>query len=66
MRPPAVADIRRPVRIPDEALGSWHHASMSYTTAQDAFFSHFFSHFPVHATDAGNHQHNVKRTIEAH
>ena len=31
---------------------------MSFAEAQDAFFSHFFRHYPVHATDAGNHEHD--------
>ena len=32
--------------------------AMSFAEAQDAFFSHFFRHYPVHATDAGNHEHD--------
>ena len=32
--------------------------AMSFAAAQDAFFSHFFRHYPVHATDAGNHEHD--------
>jgi uncharacterized protein (DUF885 family) len=31
---------------------------MSFAEAQDAFFAGFFSRYPVHATDAGNHEHD--------
>ena len=31
---------------------------MSFATAQDAFFSGFFSRYPTHATEAGNHEHD--------
>ena len=31
---------------------------MSFAEAQDAFFADFFGHYPVHATDAGNHEHD--------
>jgi len=31
---------------------------MSFATAQDAFFADFFRHYPVFATDAGNHEHD--------
>ena len=31
---------------------------MSFTEAQDAFFADFFRHYPVHATEAGNHEHD--------
>jgi len=31
---------------------------MSFAEAQDAFFADFFRHFPVHATEAGNHEHD--------
>ena len=31
---------------------------MSLATAQDTFFAGFFSHYPTHATDAGNHEHD--------
>ena len=31
---------------------------MSFAEAQDAFFADFFRHYPVHATDAGNHEHD--------
>ena len=30
----------------------------SYAAAQDAFFADFFRHYPVHATSAGNHEHD--------
>jgi len=30
----------------------------SFATAHDAFFSDFFRLYPVHATDAGNHEHD--------
>lgn len=30
----------------------------SFAEAQDAFFAEFFRHYPVHATDAGNHEHD--------
>ena len=30
----------------------------SFAQAQDAFFADFFRHYPVHATEAGNHQHD--------
>ncbi len=30
----------------------------SFAEAQDAFFADFFRHYPVHATDAGNHEHD--------
>jgi len=29
-----------------------------FAEAQDAFFTEFFRHYPVHATDAGNHDHD--------
>jgi uncharacterized protein (DUF885 family) len=29
---------------------------MSFAEAQDAFFAGFFSHYPIHATEAGNHE----------
>jgi uncharacterized protein (DUF885 family) len=32
--------------------------AMSFATAQDAFFADFFRHYPVHATNAGNHEHD--------
>lgn len=31
---------------------------MSFAEAQDAFFADFFRHYPVHATEAGNHEHD--------
>jgi uncharacterized protein (DUF885 family) len=31
---------------------------MSFAEAQDAFFADFFRHYPVHATNAGNHEHD--------
>jgi uncharacterized protein (DUF885 family) len=31
---------------------------MSFTDAVDAFFVDFFRHYPVHATNAGNHDHD--------
>jgi uncharacterized protein (DUF885 family) len=31
---------------------------MSFAEAQDAFFADFFRHYPVLATDAGNHEHD--------
>ena len=31
---------------------------MSFSEAQDAFFADFFRLYPVHATEAGNHQHD--------
>jgi uncharacterized protein (DUF885 family) len=31
---------------------------MSFAEAQAAFFADFFRHFPVHATEAGNHEHD--------
>ncbi len=31
---------------------------MSFAEAQDAFFADFFRHYPVHATNAGNHDHD--------
>ncbi len=31
---------------------------MTFTEAQDAFFADFFRLYPVHATEAGNHQHD--------
>ena len=31
---------------------------MSFAEAQAAFFADFFRHYPVHATDAGNHEHD--------
>ena len=31
---------------------------MSFAEAQDAFFADFFRLYPVHATDAGNHEHD--------
>jgi uncharacterized protein (DUF885 family) len=30
----------------------------SFAEAQDAFFAEFFGHYPVHATNAGNHEHD--------
>ena len=30
----------------------------SFAEAQDAFFADFFRHYPVHATEAGNHEHD--------
>ena len=30
----------------------------SFATAQDAFFAGFFSRYPTHATEAGNHEHD--------
>ena len=33
-------------------------APMSFAEAQDAFFADFFRHYPVHATEAGNHEHD--------
>ena len=35
-----------------------HHVHMSFAEAQDAFFADFFRHYPEHATDAGNHEHD--------
>jgi uncharacterized protein (DUF885 family) len=32
--------------------------AMSFDTAQAAFFADFFRHYPVHATEAGNHDHD--------
>lgn len=32
---------------------------MSFAEAQDAFFADFFRHFPVHVTEAGNHEHDT-------
>jgi len=31
---------------------------MSFAEAQDAFFADFFRHYPIHATEAGNHEHD--------
>ena len=31
---------------------------MSFATAQDAFFDDFFRHYPVNATEAGNHEYD--------
>ncbi|HUH17152.1 MAG TPA: DUF885 domain-containing protein [Methylomirabilota bacterium] len=31
---------------------------MSFADTRDAFFADFFRHYPVHATDAGNHEHD--------
>ena len=31
---------------------------MSFAKAQDAFFAGFFSRYPIHATEAGNHEHD--------
>jgi uncharacterized protein (DUF885 family) len=31
---------------------------MSFAEAQDAFFADFFRHYPIHATEAGNHDHD--------
>ncbi len=31
---------------------------MSFTEAHDAFFADFFRHYPVHATEAGHHEHD--------
>ncbi len=31
---------------------------MSFAEAQAAFFADFFRHYPVHATEAGNHEHD--------
>ncbi len=30
----------------------------SFSEAQDAFFADFFGRYPIHATDAGNHEHD--------
>ena len=30
----------------------------SFAEAQDAFFDGFFRHYPIHATEAGNHEHD--------
>jgi uncharacterized protein (DUF885 family) len=35
-----------------------HHGVMSFAEAQDAFFADFFRLYPVHATNAGNHDHD--------
>ena len=43
--------LRRPVR-------AWHHAPMSFTEAQDAFFADYFRLYPINATEAGNHEHD--------
>ena len=32
--------------------------AMSFAEAQDAFFADFFRRYPVHATEAGNHEHD--------
>src|ERR671911_367289 len=39
-----------------EASGTM--AAMSFATTEDAFFAGFFSRYPTHATDAGNHDHD--------
>ena len=31
---------------------------MSFAEAQDAFFADFFRLYPIHATEAGNHEHD--------
>ena len=31
---------------------------MSFAEAQDVFFAEYFRHYPVHATEAGNHDHD--------
>ncbi|MEJ7802286.1 MAG: hypothetical protein WKH68_02790, partial [Candidatus Limnocylindria bacterium] len=31
---------------------------MTFSLAQDAFFTDYFHHYPVHATNAGNHEHD--------
>ncbi len=31
---------------------------MTFTEAHDAFFADYFRHYPVHATNAGNHEHD--------
>ena len=31
---------------------------MSFAEARDAFFADYFRHYPVHATEAGNHEHD--------
>jgi uncharacterized protein (DUF885 family) len=46
------------VSAPSIQVGSWHHAPMSFSMAQDAFFADYFRHYPVHATEAGNHEHD--------
>ena len=33
-------------------------AAMSFANAQDSFFAGFFTRYPTHATDAGNHDHD--------
>ena len=33
---------------------------MSFADTRDAFFDDFFRHYPVHATDAGNHEHDTR------
>ena len=33
---------------------------MSFAEAHDAFFADFFRHYPVHATQAGNHEHDAR------
>jgi hypothetical protein len=32
--------------------------AMSFATAQAAFFAEYFHHYPVNATEAGNHEHD--------
>ena len=31
---------------------------MSFAEAQDAFFADYFRYYPIHATEAGNHEHD--------
>lgn len=38
--------------------GTMRDMTSSFATAQDAFFADFFRLYPVHATDAGNHEHD--------
>ena len=35
-----------------------HCMTSSFAEAQDAFFADFFRLYPVHATEAGNHEHD--------
>jgi len=37
---------------------SWHHAPMTFADTADRFFAGFFRHYPMHATEAGNHEHD--------
>jgi uncharacterized protein (DUF885 family) len=37
---------------------AWQHAPMSFAEARDAFFADYFRLYPVHATEAGNHEHD--------